>query len=286
MNQEKISVRRYLLWTFLSAWILQFITFFLTMKGNAAAGQLVMAGMMFMPALGFLLAGGKLKELGWKPQFRKNLRYYLAGWFLPAVLAALGAGLYFLLFPQHFDLSGQMLGPVLLAQLQAQGLTYPTYILISAIGCLTYAPLINTFVALGEEIGWRGFLYPQLKEKYGRRKGLLLGGIIWGIWHWPLIFLIGYEYGFDYVGFPLTGMLLFCVFTIACGALCDFLYEKTSVIWLPSLFHGAFNAAATISLAVCAANTGSFRLLGPVPNGLLAGLPMFILAGVLLYRDK
>ena len=72
--------------------------------------------------------------------------------------------------------------------------------------------------ALGEEIGWRGFLYPQLEAGVGRRKGWILGGIIWGAWHWPLIWLIGYEYGaaagnsVGYAGFPVTGMLLFLLF--------------------------------------------------------------------------
>ena len=170
-------------------------------------------------------------------------------------------------------------------QLKAQGLTYPIYILISIISCITYAPLMNTIVALGEEIGWRGFLYPQLRAKYGCRKGWLLGGIIWGAWHWPLIWLIGYEYGTDYAGFPIVGMLIFCVFTIAIGILCDWLYEKSGSIWLPSLCHGAINAAATVPLAVCMTGTGLARLLGPVPNGLIAGLPLIVLAAILYMKS-
>ena len=148
------------------------------------------------------------------------------------------------------------------------------------------------FVALGEEIGWRGFLYPQLKEKFGRKKGWLLGGAIWGAWHWPLIWLIGYEYGAatgneaGYLGFPIVGMLLFCVITVGLGILHDYLYEKSESIWVPAIFHGAFNAAATIPFTVCLANTGSFRLLGPAPTGLLAAVPLLTIAAVLFFQRE
>jgi len=250
--------------------------------------QLMMAGMMFVPTLGVLLSGSKLSGLGWKPQIKKNPRPLLIAWLAPAILTAIGALLYFLIFPGHFDMSGNYMvvsaGKEALEQMEARGISYPMYVLISAIGSMTYAPLINMVLALGEEIGWRGFLYAQLKTKFGRKKGWIWGGVIWGAWHWPVIWLIGYEYGVDYVGFPVVGMLLFCVFTVALGILCDWLYERSGSIWLPSLCHGAINAAATIPLAVCLTDTGSARLLGPAPNGIIAGLPFLAVAVVLLIR--
>lgn len=279
---NKAQVTKYLVWTFVPAYLIQAGVALLYQRGQSAVGRLVMAAMMFVPTLGVLLAGGKLKELGWRPQLKKNLRAILIAWFVPALLTALGAALYLLVFPDHFDLSGRNLGEEALAQLQAQGLSYGQYLLISAAAGLLYGPLINTFAALGEEIGWRGFLYPQLKARYGKRPGWLLGGCIWGAWHWPLIWLIGYEYGTDYPGFPVTGMLLFCVITVAYGILCDRLYERSGSIWLPALCHGAINAAAGLPFALYYTDKGAFRLLGPAPNGLLAGLP-FLLAALLLF---
>ena len=210
----------------------------------------------------------------------------------PSLLTAIGAALYFLAFPKHFDLSGEYLVASADAEafdaMQAAGLDCVTYVLLGAVVSVTCAPLINAFVALGEEIGWRGFLYPQLKARFGRTRGLVLGGVIWGAWHWPLIALIGYEYGAaagnaaGYVGYPILGMLVLCVFTVALGILCDWAYEKSDSIWLPALLHGAINAAATVPLMVCAIDTGSFRLLGPAPNGLLSGLPFLVVAAALL----
>ena len=183
-------------------------------------------------------------------------------------------------------------GPEALAQMRDQGVSYSTYVLAIVVSSLTYAPLVNTFFALGEEIGWRGFLYPQLKARFGQKNGRLLGGVIWGAWHWPLIWLIGYEYGAatgnraGYFGAPVVGMLLFCVITAGMGILHDWLYERSGSIWVPSLFHGAINAAGTIPLQICLTDTGSVRLLGPAPMGILAGLPLLIAAAAVFFRKS
>ena len=286
---DKKGTIKYLIWTFLITWIIQIVVAILFWKGLTVFGQLLMAIMMFVPLLGVLLSGHTLSGVGWKPCLKGKIKFLLAAWFLPAVLTAIGAVLYFIVFPGHFDLSGEYLvaaaGSEMLEQLEAQGLTYPLYILISAVGCLTYAPLINMILAVGEEAGWRGFLYPQLKVKFGKRRGWLIGGVIWGIWHWPVIWLIGYEYGTDYFGFPIIGMLMFCIITIALGILCDWLYEKTECIWIPSIFHGAVNAAATVPMVICITNIGSMRLLGPAPVGVLAGLPLIIVAVILYFKS-
>ena len=81
-------------------------------------------------------------------------------------------------------------------------------------------------------------------------------------------------------------MLLFSVITIGWGILHDWLYEKSGTIWAPALFHGAINATASLPLMVCLADTGSARLLGPAPIGILAGLPFLAVAAVLLWREK
>ena len=293
---NKMQVVKYLIWTFSLAYFIQIVAAYLYNNTNRLIGQLVVAAMMFIPTLGVLLSGANLKDMGWKPQIRKNIKTILIAWFAPVILTAIGAALYFLIFPGHFDLSGDYIvtsgGAEALSQMQAQGISYPLYSLISVISSISYAPLINMFLALGEEIGWRGFLYPQLKAGFGRKKGWILGGIIWGIWHWPLIWLIGYEYGAasgnpaGYVGFPVIGMLLFCVITAGWGILHDWLYVRSGSIWIPSLLHGAINAAATLPLLLCLTNTGSARLLGPAPNGIIAGLPFLALASVLLLRKE
>lgn len=291
---NKKQVIRYLLWTFVPAYVIQIIAAIVYLHVNLTIGQLIIAAMMFVPMLGAKLSGAKLRDMGWNPGIKQNIKPMLIAWLSPLVLTAVGAGLYFLVFPSHFDMSGQFVisaaGEDALKQTEAQGLSYPVMILINVLSSLFYGPFINALPALGEETGWRGFLYPQLKARFGRRKGRLLGGFIWGSWHWPLIWLIGYEYGAaagnpsGYFGFPFSGMLLFCVITIGWGIMHDWLYEKSGTIWAPALFHGAINAAATLPLLICKADTGSARLLGPASVGMLAGLPFLVVAAVLLWR--
>ncbi|WP_044957867.1 CPBP family intramembrane glutamic endopeptidase [Butyrivibrio sp. LC3010] len=296
MNETKYTdtnLSKYLRWVFIIAWVMQVAIWMLYQNGGVAPGQLLMITMMWVPFLAVLLSGEKLRGMGWKPKFKGNILALLFSWFGPAILTLIGAAVYFAIFRDQLDFGGESLmaaagenGAAALESLKAQGLSYSQYILISTASAIIYAPLLNMFAAIGEEVGWRGYLYPVLKEKYGRGKGLLIGGIIWGIWHWPLIGFIGYEYGSDYIGFPITGMLVFCIFTIALGIFCDVVYEKSGCIWFPAILHGSINAAATIPIAICKPDVGSFRLLGPVPNGLIAGLPFIIVAILFLIKKS
>ncbi len=107
---------------------------------------------------------------------------------MPALLSIIGGVLFFMIFPKAFDseflvLRGLMEEAGVLEQLKSQGLTIPIYILINSIQAVTFAPFLNMFAALGEEVGWRGALYPYLKEKLGVTKGRIVGGVIWGSWH-------------------------------------------------------------------------------------------------------
>lgn len=283
---NKSQVIKYLLFTFIVAWIIQIGVYFIAKGGNEILSRFVMALMMFVPLLGVLVARKNLKGMGWIPKGKKVVLPLVASWFAPIIFTALGALLYFLVFPSHFDASGQAMDGFLLEQLEAAGISYSVYLIISIVACVTYAPIINTVVALGEEVGWRGFLYPQLKDKFGIKAGRIFGGIIWGIWHWPLIWLIGYEYGTEYFGYPVVGMLAFLVFTVTLGIIEDWVYEKSGSIWVPALLHGSVNAAATLPVMFLIPGTGSAMLLGPVPNGLLAGLPMIIIAIILFLRPS
>lgn len=293
---SKTKLIKYLIWTFALAYALQIIAAYLYNHVNMTVGQLLVAGLMFVPTLGVVLAGGSLKDVGWRPAIKKNIRSYLIAWLMPVAFTIVGAVLYFLVFPDHFTLSGEYItslaGPDALSQTEAQGISYPVAILITLAASLTYGPFMNTATALGEELGWRGFMYPQLKARFGKNKGRIIGGLIWGAWHWPLIWLIGYEYGaavanpIGYWGFPVTGMLLFAVIACGWGILHDWLYERSRSIWVPSLFHGAINAAVTLPLTLCLTNTGSVRLLGPMPMGILSGLPFLFLAALLLFKKE
>lgn len=270
----------YILVAFGGGWLLQGLGILL----GGMWYQGLVALCMFMPMLGVFVSQGGLRGVRWAPQVRGHGRWYLIAWLGPAVLTILCAALYFLVFPERFDPAmGYMTAQI--PEGTELPFSLPVLTAIQLMQTVTYAPFLNAFLAAGEEIGWRGYMTPYLTERLGRRPGLLLSGVLWAVWHWPLILLAGYEYGTGYFGAPYTGMLLMCVGCTAIGTLLTLLYEKTGSIWAPSLAHGAVNAAAGIGMLFTHADETSM-FLGPTPFGLVAGIPLFILGACVLLRGK
>lgn len=281
---------KYIIGSFGIAWVLQVIASMMSWKGNQIAFTMILAVSMYAPFVGTLIAGIPLRGMGWKPKFKGNIKNILLAWFVPVIFTALGAVLYFVIFPNRLDFTGEYLraagGEAVMEQLAAAGITPEMYLLIGLIQCLTYAPPVNMFAALGEEVGWRGAMQPMLNDRFGKRVGRIIGGVIWGAWHWPVMTLAGYEYGLNYWGYPILGMVAFCLFTIAAGALEDALYEKSKSIWIPSLMHGSINAIATVPMMVGGSAYMDQMILGPIPMGLISGIPLLVIAIVVLVKEK
>ena len=285
----KNTCAAYLLWAFGIACALQTAAGIQFRSGSRAAYSILLSISMFAPMAAAVLSGAGLNGMGWKPRLRGNLRWIVAAWLMPAVLGAAGAALYFLLTPAAFDGSFSyiytMLGEAGVAQLESRGMSVPQYAAVSCIASLTCAPWINMMFTIGEEAGWRGVLYPMLKRRLGKVRGRIAGGVIWGVWHWPVMLLTGYEYGMSYWGAPVTGPLLFCLITTAMGILLDLLYEKTGCVWIPALCHGAINAFASVPTIFLQPAYADRLLLGPLMIGLIGGLPMLLLAAGVCIKD-
>ena len=126
---------------------------------------------------------------------------------------------------------------------------------------------------------------PYQTIRLGLLNGRLLGGVVWGVWHWPLMLLVGYEYGTNYLGAPLLGLVVWCVVCFALNTLLDILYEKTESIWVPAIAHGAFNAVAALPQVLVTPADAYYNVLGPMPIGLIAALPMLAAAVWLTLRE-
>lgn len=247
--------------------------------------QLSLMVVMFMPMLSVLILHkglGKAKTgIDWKPK-KGAMKWFAAAWLGPVLLTALGGTLYYLIFPSQFDatMSRYMMASIPEGT-DLQGLTYPMLGIISIISAVTYTPLVNTIPALGEEVGWRGYMVPMLTAKLGKNLALILGGILWGVWHWPIIIGVGYNYGTGYPGAPFTGIAMMCLFTTVIGILLSWLYEKSGSIWAPALGHGAINACASLPILLSDGARTQY-LLGPAASGLITLVP-FILAAVVVF---
>lgn len=94
----------------------------------------------------------------------------------------------------------------------------------------------------GEEYGWRFFLQPLMQKRFGTRVGILLAGVLWGIWHIPMI-LIPSNSG-SWVLIVLTQ----CIVCVCLGAFLGWVYLKTSNVWLVAFLHYLSNQFSLLFL--------------------------------------
>jgi len=165
-------------------------------------------------------------------------RYYLWAWLLPPVLVILSGLLTVLIRTGQLDTEFTFMQQ----QLEATGTQLPIstgmLVLIQIGQALILGPLINIIFAMGEELGWRGFLLPKLMP-LGQWKALIISGAIWGIWHAPAI-----AQGHNYPDQPILGIFLMTVFCILLGIIIGWMYLNTRSPWVAALAHGSINAWA------------------------------------------
>jgi membrane protease YdiL (CAAX protease family) len=94
-------------------------------------------------------------------------------------------------------------------------------------------------LAVGEEIGWRGYLQPLLTHRIGAIPGIVLLGVLWGLWHAPMI-LQGYVFPGARV---LGAFVLFPAVTVALSLFLGWLRQRSGSLWPAVLAHGSYNAA-------------------------------------------
>jgi membrane protease YdiL (CAAX protease family) len=111
--------------------------------------------------------------------------------------------------------------------------------------------LYGTLVALGEEIGWRGYLQEKLIKKHGLFFGLLVLGVVWAYWHLPV-----YLMGLSFPSHPIIGPLLLSpMYIILVGVFLGWLYIKSGSIWIPALGHASVNLLTVITYSLVVLNT-------------------------------
>jgi membrane protease YdiL (CAAX protease family) len=132
-------------------------------------------------------------------------------------------------------------------------------------------PLLGLIITFGEEYGWRGFLQSEL-VRLGRVRGVGLLGIIWGVWHWPVIWM-----GYNYPGQPVLGSVLFVGYTVLLSYFLAYAVFKSKGVWTAAYLHGLFNQTVSFFLLAVFAPASivmSFTIGLPA---LLLALPVILL---------
>lgn len=247
---------RFVLLTFLFSWGLAALFILLNRDSPVMPYTALAVVYMFMPMLAAIILTkikdkGSLKRLGLS--FRLN-RYFVLAWLFPVLLLFITIGIN-LLFPNvSFDPSlegiverttGQLsegARQLALSQLEQ----YPIHpFWLGLISGLLAGATINALVAFGEEYGWRGYLLDVL-EPLGFWKASLIIGLIWGIWHAPMILFFGHNYPVH----RLAGVGMMVIFCILLSFFHTYVRLKSGSVIAASILHGTLNALAGLPLLV------------------------------------
>lgn len=250
-------------------------------------------GCMFTPAISAiavqrLVAHAPLSDLGLSFTFNK---WFIAAAVIPVLIALasivfsaalpdveISNGLAFI--QNQLDKSPEITASqkeLALKTLEQLGGLLPVIIIGAGIvGALLLGPTLNAIPALGEELGWRGFLHKEL-QPLGFWSSSLITGVIWGFWHFPLI-INGYNYPED----PEAGVFMMVLFTTLLSPVFTYVREKAETVLAAAVIHGTFNAIAGLPLLFFAG--GSHFVVGV--TGLAGAIVLIIANGFVFVVRK
>ncbi len=144
---------------------------------------------------------------------------------------------------------------------------------------VTVATLFGIVIVTGEEIGWRGYMTGKLMES-GWNAPNLIGGLIWSLWHTPLILSGQYTSG----PYPIVSALTFAVLAVALHSLWSRWRILTGSLWPAIIAHSAWNSVIQNPFDGHTGGEGAFLWLGD--SGLLVVSAAAILITVFTHAKE
>jgi membrane protease YdiL (CAAX protease family) len=214
------------------------IFYFLIIKSGhlGSAGGAYVVGIMWCPALAALLtckrSGRSVASLGWK---WGDSRYQLASYLIPLAYASVA---YVAVWSLH--LGGFYDRQFLASITQRFGLgelpPWASMTLYFALAATT-GMVRSCSTALGEEIGWRGFLVPHLAQRLTFTQTAFVSGIIWSVWHYPGLIFADYNSGTP----AWYGLTCFTIMVVSISFVFAWMRLKSGSLWTGVLLHGSHN---------------------------------------------
>ena len=246
---DRRAVPVYLLLTL----VLSSVFWFLIIKSGhvGAGGGLYVAALMWCPASAALLTckilGRDVKSLAWK---WGQPRYQVMSYLIPLGYATLTYAIVWLtrlggFYNQQFVTAvGNRfgLGPL------PGWLSIALYLFFAG----TTGVIRGCATALGEEIGWRGFLVPELAKRTSFTATALISGSLWAMWHYPILIFADYNAGTP-TWYSLT---CFTVMVIGLGFVFAWMRLKSGSLWTGVLLHASHNLFIQAFFDPLTADTG------------------------------
>ena len=201
-----------------------------------AGGGFFVTGIMWCPAVAALATKKIFREdvsdLGWKwGEHRFQLRSYLIplAYAVPVYLIVWISGLGGFPNMEFVSKTAESMGWT--------GASTATVILGYVALSATIGVLISTSRALGEEIGWRGFLVPELAKVTSFRGVGLISGLMWAAWHYPVLIFGDYNAGTS----AWFGLTCFTIQVIAVSFIAAHLRLVSGSLWTGAILHASHN---------------------------------------------
>ncbi|MFC1506684.1 lysostaphin resistance A-like protein [Thermoproteota archaeon] len=265
--------------TYLFSWSIVIIFLALGGSWNSPYTSIILIAFMFVPSIiAIILQKMVCKEPLKEPlgiSFKPN-KYFLVAWLLPPAitLATLGISLLFPGIEYSPGMEGMIerfrstLTTAQIEELRRQIVESPIHpFWIALLQGLIAGPTINAIAGFGEELGWRGFLQKEL-SKLDFWKSSMIIGVVWGIWHAPIILQ-----GHNYPQHPSVGVIMMIVFTLLLSPIFSYVRIKAKSVIAAAIIHGSLNA--TVGLAIMPIRGGDDLTVG------VTGLSGFIVLAII-----
>jgi CAAX protease family protein len=250
MTDQDVSVSRRVTTYVLLTFALSSYFYFVVIRAGSLAGGggLWVVGLMWCPAVAAVIASlltrRPLKAIGW----RWSWRYAAVAYALPLVYGGIAYGATW-----AFGL-GAFPNPEFVTRLQSRFAAAPAVAAIGKFVLLqgSVGVLLSCVTGLGEEIGWRGFLVPELARKMSLLRVALVSGAIWAVWHYPILLWA------DYNGGTTSGYSLACFTVLVLGVSFVFAWIRlrSGSVWPAAILHGSHNLWIQEVFDPLTANTG------------------------------
>jgi len=255
MNKNLKKVLLFIGLTFFFSWSMAILFFALGGKWNTPASLTMAVIYMFIPMVVAIIVQKFIyKERIKEPlgiSFKLN-RWFLIAWLLPPVIAFASLGVS-LLFPDIQYSSGMegllerfesVLTVEQLQRIKNQVANSSSMYLVwvGLLQGLIAGISVNAVAGFGEELGWRGFLQRELGF-LGFWKSSAIIGIIWGVWHAPIILA-----GHNYPQHPFAGVFMMVFFALLLSPIFSYIRLKANSVIAAAVIHGSLNATAGLPL--------------------------------------
>jgi uncharacterized protein len=233
-SQPRKKIITFLLLTFLFSSIFYYLI--LTSGSMHTSGGIYVLGLMWCPGLAAILVQlvyhRNLRDLGWK---WGKTRYQFLSYIIPFLYAFIAYSIVWVTglggFPNQEFIS----------QIVSQfnpGTNSPylitaVYLLVAS----TFGILPSSLSALGEEIGWRGLLVPELAKVTTFTKTSLLSGLVWAVWHSPILIFGDYNSGTPFW----YGLTCFTLMVLGTSTIMAWLRLRSGSLWTGVILHASHN---------------------------------------------